>query len=69
MDVKKLKPFRRKTIKVVTNKNKIFVGRFIDYEDSEDVDVHTILLENEDLWFNQLKPIPVPDIQSIEEIK
>ncbi|GFH40709.1 hypothetical protein [Pseudolactococcus insecticola] len=69
MDVKKVTPFRRKTIKVVTNKNKIFVGRFIDYEDDEDVDVDTILLQNKELWFNELQSIPVPDILSIEVVE
>lgn len=68
MDVKKVTPFRMKNIKVTTNKNKVFVGRFIDYEDDEDVEVHTILLENKDLWFNELQPIPVPDIKSIKRL-
>ncbi|GFH40707.1 hypothetical protein [Pseudolactococcus insecticola] len=69
MDVKKVTPFRQKDIKVLMKDGTVFIGFFDDYEDDEDVDVDTILLENEDLWFNELQPIPVPDIQSIEEIK
>ncbi|GFH40702.1 hypothetical protein [Pseudolactococcus insecticola] len=67
MDVKKVTPFRRKNIKILMKDGNEYLGVFYDYEDDEDVDVDTILLETEELWFNQLKPIPVPDILSIEE--
>ncbi|GFH40701.1 hypothetical protein [Pseudolactococcus insecticola] len=69
MDIKKVANFLYKDVKIKTTSNKIFVGRFIDFEEEEDVDVDMVLLQNKELWFNELQPIPVPDIQSIEEIK
>ncbi|GFH40738.1 hypothetical protein [Pseudolactococcus insecticola] len=69
MDIKKATHYRRKNINILMKDGKEYTGFFEDYADSEDVEVDTIQLENQELWGDWLKEIPVPEIQSIEEIK